>query len=88
MYRQSIERGTAQDVVTVLNAFKGEAQVKQPSENKLEQAKRVATPNPRNVVQKSSKPTFTREQIRNMSASDFMANEALIDEAYRDGRVI
>lgn len=87
MYRQSINQGTAQDVVNVLDAFKGNATQNNPS-TKLEQAKKVASPNPRSVVQKSSKPTYTRDQIRNMSPSEFMEHETAIDDAYRDGRVI
>lgn len=40
-----------------------------------------------NRVQPELPPSFTQEQIRNMSMAEFLKNEAAIDDALRNGRI-
>jgi chromosome segregation ATPase len=87
MDQQVLQSGTAADVIDLLHRFKS-SQAKPAQESKLDRAREVATPNPRSMTEKTSKPTFTRQQIANMSMEEFRRNETAIDAAYEDGRVI
>jgi len=84
---QILQNGTADDVNDLLTRFKA-AQTPVYKESKLDQAKRLATPTPRSVTEKTAQPTFTRQQINSMSNSEFLRNEKAIDDAFADGRII
>lgn len=86
MDQQILQSGTAADVVDLLSRFKSTQT--RPQESKLDRAREVVTPNPRSMTEKTSKPSFTRQQIANMSMDEFRRNENAIDAAYEDGRVI
>jgi hypothetical protein len=56
----------------------------------LQAAREVANPaTPKARTQPTkTKPTFTRKQIDAMTPQEFLANEAAIDQAVAEGRVI
>ena len=85
MYRYAIERGTAEDVINVLDEYK--AVVGGPS--RLDKARAVATPpTPRARTQPTSgRPRFTRAQIDAMSPAEFAKHEAEIDAAMARGDI-
>jgi hypothetical protein len=85
MYRVAIQRGSAVDIIDVLDKYK-----KAVGETRLQAAREVANPaTPKARTQPTkTKPTFTRKQIDAMTPQEFLANEAAIDQAVAEGRVI
>lgn len=88
---QMAHNGSADDVIYVLNQYKGSINAPRTS-SKLDEARRVATPNVRNASTGASNATgqlksFTREQIAAMSEKEFEANEEAIDAAMAAGLV-
>lgn len=72
--------GTPEQVNFVLSQYKQSIAPSQQT-SKLEEAKKLATPSVRSKTETiKPKPTFTREQINNMSLAEYEANEAAIDE--------
>lgn len=71
--------GTADEVVAVLSEYK--QSLAPPRPNKVEEAKKLATPTVRTQQPAvDEKPSFTPEQIKNMSLEEFEKHEAQIDE--------
>lgn len=82
--RQLTRTGTAEDIISLITTYKSSA----PS--KVDDARRMGAPNAGSSVIKnidSGKPTFTGQQIHDMSDAEFIRREAEIQEAQMDGRV-
>lgn len=86
--RQVVESGTAEDVIDLLSEFKGTL-APPPPQPTLEQAKEIAEPKTRSTKAKpQGKKTWTRSEINAMSPAEYLKNEAEIDRALAEGRVI
>jgi hypothetical protein len=71
--------GTPEQVSYVISAYKSKQQASQPT-SKLEEAKKLVTPSVRSQTHTDKpKPTFTQDQIANMSLAEYEANEEAID---------
>lgn len=99
MLREMVENGTAKDVIYVFDTYKkavgtiqdGEGEDPNPVNDRLARARAASVPNVRKVPTnptKPGKPTFSRSQIAKMSPAEFEKNEAAIDEAIADGRIV
>lgn len=98
LFRRAFDQGASEDVIHLLGSYKqavGQVAV-QPEPHidtkpkRLEEGRKIAdppTPRSRRPVQTLGRPRFTREQIANMSPSEFEKHEEEIDTAVREGRV-
>ena len=78
--------GTPEQVNYVLTKYKQET-AKPATPNKVEEAKKLATPNVRSQGQTpNSKPNYTPQQIANMSLKEFEKYESEIDDWMTSGR--
>lgn len=76
--------GTPEQVNYVLSQYKGSIK---PPVSKVEEAKKLATPNVRSQGQTTnSKPNYSPQQIANMSLAEFEKYEAEIDDWMTSGR--
>jgi len=84
---QIIQQGSAHEIVQVLNDYKA-SKTQTPSQDQvIEEARQAITPNPKQVVQPESTPSFTREQIAAMSPQEFAQNEDAIMQAMSEGKI-
>jgi len=97
-YQRIASEGSAEDVIELLNVYKKASGLDTPSIDnsskkkaaKLAAAKKVADPKLPKTRQSSSgnsKPSFTADEISNMSDKDFAKYEKEIDNAYTRGRI-
>lgn len=94
MLRDMVEQGTATDVIYVFDTYKaavGKAKDMSPAKDRIALARAASTPNVRKVptnTNKPDKPTFSRSEIAKMTPKQFEKNEAAIDEAIAEGRIV
>lgn len=95
MLRDMVEQGTATDVIYVFDTYKKavgkDVDDPNPAKDRITRARAASTPNVRKVPTnpiKPGKPTFSRAQIAKMSEKQFEENEAAIDEAVAEGRIV
>lgn len=98
LFRRAFDQGASEDVIHLLGSYKqavgqlaGQPESRIDTKPKrLEEGRKIAdppTPRSRRPVQTLGRPRFTREQIANMSPSEFEKHEEEIDLAVREGRV-
>ena len=86
--QQVLQNGTAQEVVDLLTAFKNSSPQQTTQQSKVDQAREMATPNPRSQASPNAKRTYTHAEIKAMPLSEYRRLEADIDQAMLEGRVI
>lgn len=82
-----ITTGNADEIISLVSTYKATVATKP---NKTEEARRVSAPNTGSAPIKTidaNKPTFTGQQIADMSDAEFIRREAEIQEAQMEGRV-
>lgn len=85
MIQTAVNRGTADDVVWVLDQYKSAV----GTNTRLSKAKEAATPQiGRTSRQPKNGPKFSRAQISAMSDEEFARHEADIDRALADGLIV
>ncbi len=98
LFRRAFDQGASEDVIHLLSSYKqavGRVEAEpvhriDTKPKRLEEGRKIAdppTPRSRRPVQTLGRPRFTREQIANMSPSEFEKHEEEIDAAVREGRV-